>query len=145
MNERAERIKKLVKESGKTYIELEQITGVAKSSLQRYASGVTTKIPLDVVEKLEKAFGVPRGYIMGWQSEQEPKQAPEDLADITAQMLLDPDLLRMVEQYLTLSEVDRYVARVTVTGLCAKYEAQKKTDASGVSQEVEKLSLLETE
>ena len=58
MNERAERIKKLVIESGKSYSELEKITGVAKSSLQRYASGVTTKIPLDVVEKLENAFSI---------------------------------------------------------------------------------------
>lgn len=66
MNERANRIKKLVMESEKTYGELEKMTGVSKSSLQRYASGTTSKIPLDVIEKLEKAFGVPRGYIMGW-------------------------------------------------------------------------------
>lgn len=145
MNERAKRIKKLVKNSGKSYQELEKITGVAKSSLQRYASGVTTKIPLDVVDKLEKAFGVPRGYIMGWQAEQEPKQEPEELADVAAKVLLDPDLLRMVEQYLALSEVDQYVARVTVTGLYSKHDKQKKTDASGVSQEVGKVSLLETE
>lgn len=144
MNERAKRIKKLVQESKKTYQELEKITGVAKSSLQRYASGATSKIPLDVVEKLETAFGVPRGYIMGWQSEQEPQQEPEALADIAAKVLLDPDLLRMVEQYLALSEVDQYVARVTVTGLYSKYDKQKKTDEN-VSQEVEKVSLLETE
>lgn len=69
MNERASRIKKLICESGKTYSELEKITGVAKSSLQRYASGVTTKIPLEVIEKLENTFSVPRGYIMGWQNQ----------------------------------------------------------------------------
>ena len=144
MNERAKRIKKLIEESGQTYQELEKITGVAKSSLQRYASGVTTKIPLDVVEKLEKAFGVPRGYIMGWQAEQEPKQEPEELAGVAAQVLLNPELLKMVEQYLQLSEVDQYVARVTVAGLYSKYDKQKKTDAD-VSREVETVSLLETE
>lgn len=144
MNERAKRIKKLITDSGKSYQELSKITGVAKSSLQRYASGVTTKIPLDVVDKLEKAFGVPRGYIMGWQAEQEPTQEPEELADVAAKVLLDPALLRMVEQYLELSEVDQYVARVTVAGLHSKYDKQKKTDA-GVSLEVEKVSLLETE
>lgn len=141
MNERAQRIKKLVEESGKTYQELERITGVAKSSLQRYASGVTTKIPLEVVEKLEKAFGVPRGYIMGWQTEQEPKQEPEELADVAAQVLLNPGLLTMVEQYLNLSESDQYAARLFVYSLSAK---EKKTDAS-VSLEVEKVSLSETE
>lgn len=142
MNERAQRIKKLVEESGKSYQELEKITGVAKSSLQRYASGVTGKIPLDVVDKLEKAFNVPRGYIMGWQAEQEPQQEPEELADITAQILTDPHALSMFEDYLSLSESDRYAARLMISSLANK---QKKTDAGGVSQEVEKVSLLETE
>lgn len=141
MNERAKRIKKLVEESGKTYQELEKITGVAKSSLQRYASGVTTKIPLDVVEKLETAFGVPRGYIMGWQAEQEPKQEPEELAGVAAQVLLNPDTLSMVEKYLQLSEGDQYAIRLMVASLSEK---QKKTDAE-VSQEVGIVSLLETE
>lgn len=68
-NERAKRIKELVEQSGKTYQELANITGVTKSSLQRYASGVTTKIPLDVIDKLEKTFDVPRGYIMGWEED----------------------------------------------------------------------------
>lgn len=126
MSDRAGRIKKLVKDSGKSYAELEKITGVAKSSLQRYASGVTTKIPLDVVEKLENAFGVPRGYIMGWNAEQEPTQPPEELADVAAKVLLDPELRRMVEQYLALSDGDKYVARVTVEGLYSKNEKIKK-------------------
>lgn len=141
MNERAKRIKKLVEESGQTYQELEKITGVAKSSLQRYASGVTTKIPLDVVEKLETAFGVPRGYIMGWQAEQEPKQEPEELAGVAAQVLLNPDTLSMVEKYLQLSESDQYAIRLMVSSLSEK---QKKTDAD-VSQEVEIVSLTVTE
>ena len=74
MNERAQRIKDLVAQSQKTYQELELITGVKKSSLQRYASGVTTKIPMDVIEKLETAFNVPRGYIMGWDEPTETKK-----------------------------------------------------------------------
>lgn len=142
MNERANRIKKLVMDSGKSYQELEKITGVKKSSLQRYASGTTTKIPLDVVDKLEKAFNMPRGYIMGWQAEQEPKQEPEEMADVAARVLLDPNLLEMVEQYLSLSESDQYAARLFMASLSAK---QKKTDTSSVSQEVERVSLLEIE
>lgn len=113
MNERAKRIKQLVEESGKTYQELEKITGVARSSLQRYATGVTTKIPLDVIDVLEKTFGVPRGYIMGWSYEQEP----EALADVTAQVLLDPKTLEMVEGYLQLTESDQYAVRLMVESL----------------------------
>lgn len=66
MSTRSERIKLLVEKSGKSYQELERITGIKKSSLQRYASGVTAKIPLDVIEKLSKAFNVSQEYLMGW-------------------------------------------------------------------------------
>lgn len=66
MSTRSERIKSLIEESRKSYQELEKITGIKKSSLQRYASGVTAKIPLDVIEKLSKAFNVSQEYLMGW-------------------------------------------------------------------------------
>ena len=66
---RSERIRLLIEQSGKTYQELEKITGVKKSSLQRYASGATRKIPLDVIEKLSKAFNVSQEYLMGWEEE----------------------------------------------------------------------------
>ena len=66
MSTRSERIKLLIEQSGKSYQELEKTTGIKKSSLQRYASGVTAKIPLDVIEKLSKTFGVSQEYLMGW-------------------------------------------------------------------------------
>lgn len=69
MSIRSDRIKYLIDQSGRSYQELEKLTGVKKSSLQRYASGVTTKIPLEVIEKLSKAFNVSQGYIMGWENE----------------------------------------------------------------------------
>ena len=101
MNERARRIKELVTQSGKTYQELEVITGVKKSSLQRYASGVTTKIPMDVIERLETAFNVPRGYIMGWDAQ------PEDIGALAADVLLNPDMMRLVQIYSELDEADK--------------------------------------
>ena len=70
MSTRADRIKSLIEESGKSYQDLERLTGVKKSSLQRYASGVTTKIPLDVIEKLSAAFNVSQEYIMGWEEKE---------------------------------------------------------------------------
>ena len=76
MQTRAERIKLLVEQSGKSYQELEKLTGIKKSSLQRYASGVTAKIPLDVIEKLSKYFNVSQEYLMGWDEE---KKTPKEL------------------------------------------------------------------
>ena len=68
MNERALRIKELIADSGKTYQELEKSTGIKKSSLQRYASGETTKIPLTAIERLAEEFDVPAAFIM-WGTE----------------------------------------------------------------------------
>ena len=75
MSTRSERIKSLIEQSGRSYQELEKLTGIKKSSLQRYASGVTTKIPLDVIERLSIAFNVSQEYLMGWE---EKKSSPDE-------------------------------------------------------------------
>ena len=77
MSIRSERIKALVERSNLSYLELEKLTGIKKSSLQRYASGVTTKIPLDVIEKLSKAFNVSQEYLMGWEEKKDSPSEPE--------------------------------------------------------------------
>lgn len=77
MSTRSERIKALVEASGKSYQELEKLTGIKKSSLQRYASGATTKIPLDVIEKLSIAFNVSQEYLMGWEEQKTSPDKPE--------------------------------------------------------------------
>ena len=76
MSTRSERIKSLIEQSRLSYQELEKITGVKKSSLQRYASGTTAKIPLDVIEKLSKTFNVSQEYLMGW-SDSKKTNTPE--------------------------------------------------------------------
>ena len=76
MSVRSERIKSLVDSSNLSYQELEKLTGIKKSSLQRYASGVTTKIPLDVIEKLSKAFNVSQEYLMGWDEKNDSPSEP---------------------------------------------------------------------
>ena len=76
MSIRSERIKALVEKSGLSYQELEKLTGVKKSSLQRYASGATTKIPMDVIEKLSKAFNVSQEYLMGWDEKENSPSEP---------------------------------------------------------------------
>ena len=76
MSIRSERIKALVDRSGLSYQELEKLTGIKKSSLQRYASGETTKIPLDVIEKLSIAFNVSQAYLMGWDDKENSPSEP---------------------------------------------------------------------
>lgn len=76
MSVRSERIKALIEKSGSSYQDIEKLTGIKKSSLQRYASGVTAKIPLDVIEKLSVAFNVSQEYLMGWD---EKEKSPDEL------------------------------------------------------------------
>lgn len=78
MSTRYERIKALIEQSGLSYQELEKRTGIKKSSLQRYASGTTAKIPLDVIEKLSRTFNVSQEYLMGW-SNNKKINTPEKL------------------------------------------------------------------
>ena len=112
MSERSERIRKLITESGKTYQELEKLTGIKKSSLQRYASGVTEKIPLSAIEKLADAFCVPAAYIMGWE-----KDGPEEQAAFDAKVLADKDVMDMLRDYYSLSEEQKKAVRQMVKAL----------------------------
>ena len=88
---RSERIKLLIERSGLSYQELEKTTGIKKSSLQRYASGTTAKIPLDVIEKLSKAFNVSQEYLMGWTEsikKDDKKNTPDNLKLTEGEQLL---------------------------------------------------------
>lgn len=67
MDERSKRINDAIAQSGYSYPELSKITGVSKSSLQRYATGGTKKIPIDCVEAIAKATGTSAKYLMGWE------------------------------------------------------------------------------
>ena len=93
MKSRASRIKSLIEESGNTYQELEQITGIKKSSLQRYASGETVKIPLSAIEKLANAFNVSVSFLM-WGTE-EKKSSEISLEGLST---AKADLIRKVMQ-----------------------------------------------
>ena len=59
-----------------TFEELERLTGIKRSSLQRYESGNTGKVPIDAVERLEKALNVSSGYLVGW-NENPDEDAPK--------------------------------------------------------------------
>lgn len=69
MDERTRRIQEVIHNKGLSYADLEFLTGISKSALQRYATGQTKKIPIDVIEKIATATGVTARYLMGWDDE----------------------------------------------------------------------------
>ena len=76
MDERAKRISEAIEKSGLSYPELERATGISKSSLQRYATGVTKKIPIDCIERIADATNSDARYLMGWEEPQVPASYP---------------------------------------------------------------------
>lgn len=54
-----------IKNSSLTYPQLEKITGISKSAIQRYATGETKKIPSDRLNKLSLALNVSTDYLLG--------------------------------------------------------------------------------
>jgi len=98
-----ERLRVAIKESGYTYEKLGELTGIAKSSIQRYATGVTQRIPVDAVETLAHYLGVSAAYLMGWDDNE------------TKDELVIPDVLKDVKvafhggafEDLTQDDIDR--------------------------------------
>ncbi len=75
-DERAKRITEAIEKRKLSYPELEKLTGIPKSSLQRYATGETKKIPIDCIEKIAAATGTDPVYLMGW--DYTAKEAAQD-------------------------------------------------------------------
>lgn len=90
MSLQSNRIKSEMERHSFTLQDVEQRTGIKKSSMQRYASGETGKIPISAIEKLAKMFGVTAAYLMGWDDEEEKSVSPDKLALTEGeQMVLD--------------------------------------------------------
>lgn len=78
MNKRVERLNSAIRKSGLSYAELETLTGIAKSSIQRYAKGLTQKIPIENIEALATALHVTPQYLLLWDEPQQ-KNAPVEV------------------------------------------------------------------
>lgn len=66
-NNVSERLMAAITKSELSYVDLEKLSGVPKSAINRYASGATDKIPIDRLVLIAKALNVDPAYLMGWQ------------------------------------------------------------------------------
>lgn len=64
MAERYKRVNAAIAKSGHSFNELEKITGIPHSTLQRYASGATDKIPVTFYEAIAMATNTPVEYLL---------------------------------------------------------------------------------
>ena len=77
MSVQSDRIKYEMQRNSLTLLEIEQRTGIKKSSMQRYVSGETGKIPMSAIEKLANLFGVSGAYLMGWDAKEDSPSEPQ--------------------------------------------------------------------
>lgn len=113
MTERRKRLNEAIRANNLTLVELEKRTGVAKSSIQRYLTGETVKIPIDFFEKIAAVTNVPKEYLACYDTDTDKtKNAPietnqDDLTIVIKQLTGDDEkrvkefaqLLLLKEQY----------------------------------------------
>jgi len=71
MDEIIRRLREVIKESGMSYAVLSEKTGIAKSSLQRYATGQIKRIPIDNIKTIAEACHASARYVMGWEQKED--------------------------------------------------------------------------
>lgn len=85
------------------------------TTLTRIEAG-KVDLPQSRIGQFAQVLGVTPGYLMGW--EDEPPAA--ELGEIAASVLQRPGILKMVQDYLTLSEDDQATVRSLVASLANK-------------------------
>ena len=69
-----DRLRKSRKEAGLSLYALENLTGISRSTLQRYETGKSTSIKSSTLQILADALNVTPAYLMGWESKNIPTE-----------------------------------------------------------------------
>ena len=89
MKERFKRVNSAIAESGYSFNDLEKITGIPHSTLQRYVSGTTDKIPVTFYDAIAAATNKPVEYLLGFDKKIAPIKTNQD--DLTKAILSMPE------------------------------------------------------
>lgn len=104
MLEVCKRLSIAISNSELSYAELEKKTGIAKSSIQRYATGTTKKIPIDAVKAIATATGRSAAWILGWEEEEEQYKKEDAITDIFKRLREDKTFLEASQILYELNE-----------------------------------------
>lgn len=81
MNDIVKRLLEAKEFSGLSYADLARLTGLSKSTIQRYLSGYTDKVPLDFVQTLCRALNIREDVAMGW-ADNDPAEDQPSASDM---------------------------------------------------------------
>jgi transcriptional regulator with XRE-family HTH domain len=114
----AQRLREAMNNAGKTQADLVRETGLSKSTLSRYLSGQFEPKQI-AVNKLALALNVAEMWLWGCDVPME-RPAPEELGELAADVLLNPDMLRLVQLYKDLEASDKEMVLMLVENLHQK-------------------------
>lgn len=77
-----ERLKQLRKEFGYSYKKLEELTGISRSSLQRYEANPHSDIPLNKLNTIAEVYKVSVSYLLGYESRDMPFEYLKSLSPL---------------------------------------------------------------
>ncbi|MFV0517403.1 MAG: helix-turn-helix domain-containing protein [Aminipila sp.] len=108
MQEIVLRIKNRRIELGYSFQDLANLTGMSKSTLQRYETGGIKNIPLDKLKTLAKSLNVTPEWIMGWDDTENktPYYLDNEAAEIAQEIYADKDLRMLFDATRKVSKED---------------------------------------
>ena len=101
----ADRLREAMRNAGKTQADLVRETGIGKSNISRYITGRFDP-KSDAVHKMAVALNVSELWLWGCDVPME-RPAPEETGTILADMLSNPDMMRLVQIYSNLDKADK--------------------------------------
>lgn len=114
MRDIIKRIKDRRQELGYSFQDLANLTGMSKSTLQRYETGAIKNIPLDKLKVLASALEVAPEWIMGWADDVRMNITYEKLEAVPTE-----EELRLLKAYRKLNEEGKEKVRDYVDDLTA--------------------------
>lgn len=135
------------KRAGMTQEELASRVGYkTKSAINKIELGIRD-LPQKKIAAFADALGVTPGHLMGW--DEKPAEELQGMGALAAEVIMDPDAMGMVREYMALdetdrqavrefmqlSEADRYAVRLVMASMSRK---EKKTDAGASVSEAKK-------
>lgn len=84
-----------------------------KSAINKIEMGLR-EVPQKKIAAFASALGLTPGQLMGWD------ESPEELGALAADVLLNPDLLQLVQNYMGLEESDKKIVSMLVENMHQK-------------------------
>ena len=91
MNATAKRLQKLMTAQDLSYGELSKITGIPKSALHRYATGVTEKVPTERAKQIAAALHTDTNYLLGFSPEAQIENIRAEIEELQQALQNEPE------------------------------------------------------